>query len=323
MTAASTRAKVGLTIIICTYRREDLLSRALASISSESPQADLQVDVLVVDNSDDGSAKKIVEAAQGGAFGIRWMEAHPANISVARNAGVAATSSAWFAFLDDDQEVAPGWLAAVAEAIARLPHDAFFGAVDARFEAPDLATPLVRQLFSRKLDATQGDDLFAMGPEKTAGIALSTANSIFRRAALPADETPFDLTFGNGGGEDYDLLCRMQAQGRRFGWLPAARAREFVPAARCRQDYLWNRFYAGGQAFAAAIAKRSAHPQRARWAMRAKGAVQASLLGLLYPFKAMGDSGARADHAYRLAGALGKASLADIRPIYRQNDSAS
>ena len=76
-------------------------------------------------------------------------------------------------------------------------------------------------------------------------------------AAPPAsiDAEIFDPAFGKGGGEDYDLFCRLQRRGRRFVWLPEAAAREFVPASRCERAYLRRRFYAGGQAFAAAMAR--------------------------------------------------------------------
>ena len=49
-------ADIGLTIIICTFHREALLARALASISAQHCPRGLNVRALVVDNSDEGSA---------------------------------------------------------------------------------------------------------------------------------------------------------------------------------------------------------------------------------------------------------------------------
>lgn len=312
-----------LSIVICTYHRERLLRLALDSLAAQAAPADFDVEIIVVDNSDECSARGAIEAfGATSPFPVRFIEAHPPNISVARNAGVAASRGDAIAFLDDDQELAGGWLVAVARALAEFSHDAFFGAVEPLFEAPARATGKARQLFSRILDAPRGAELIAFGPEKTRAIALATNNSIFRRAALPRDGHLFDLAFGNGGGEDYDLICRMQREGRRFAWLPEARAREFVPEQRCDAAYLRRRFFAGGQAYAAAVANASAHPRLSRWSIRAKAAAQLVLLVARAPLAFACGREAFVDHLHLFAGALGKLSLAPIKPIYREASSA-
>lgn len=311
--------KPALSIVICTFHRERLLQKALDSLARQTTPADFGVEIVVVDNSDTSSARATVEAHGATApFPVHFVEAHPPNISAARNAGVAASSGDSIAFLDDDQETAEGWLLAAARALDEFPHDAFFGAVEPIFEAPARATGMARRLFSRWLEAPRGAELVAYGPEKTRDLALATNNSIFRRAALPHDGHVFDLAFGNGGGEDYDLICRMQREGRSFAWLPEARAREFVPETRCDAAYLRRRFYAGGQAYAAAVAKSSAHPRLSRWSIRAKAIAQLVLLAARMPIALARGGEALVDHLHVFAGALGKLSFSAIRPIYRE-----
>lgn len=309
-----------LAVVVCTYHREALLARLLESLQAQTPAPGLGCAIVVVDNSDEGSARARV-AASHGPYAARWVAAHPANISVARNAGVAAAAGAdWIAFVDDDQIVEPGWLTALGEAIGAGTHDALFGAVEPDFEAGARPTPRARALYSRRPDLPAGADLFALGPRKTQGVALATNNCALRRAALPPGCDPFDPAFGAGGGEDYDLFCRMQARGARLGWAPAMRAREDVPARRCEPAYLRRRFFAGGQAFAAAAAGASAHPRRMRWALRARALAQAAALIALYPLRAAQGEAARLDHSFALAGALGKMALGGIDPIYRDFD---
>lgn len=308
-----------LSLIICTFHREALLRRAIESVAAQAAPDGFALEILVVDNSDASTAREVVETLSAACpFPLRFVEAHPPNISVARNAGVGASSGTAIAFLDDDQELAAGWLGCVAAALRDLPHDGFFGAVDPVFEAPSQAGGMARQLFSRRLDAPAGAELIAYGRRKTRGVALATNNSLFRRAALPADGRLFDLAFGNGGGEDYDLICRMQRDGRRFAWLPGAVAREFVPAARCDSGYLRRRFFAGGQAYAAAVANASASPRLARWSIRAKAVVQCALLIARMPAPLARGGSALGEHLQLLSGVLGKMSFSDIRPIYRE-----
>jgi succinoglycan biosynthesis protein ExoM len=310
---------VTLAIIICTFHREALLAKALDSIFRQTCPSQLRVSVVVVDNSDDETAAAVVAQKQPHSpFNLRWMAAHPANISVARNAGVRSVDTEFVAFLDDDQEMQPGWLETVAAAVATYPHDVFFGAIESDFEAPERATPIIRQLFSRNVDQPAGSELIAMGPAKTPNIALATANSVFRRAAMLLEPEPFDLAYGNGGGEDYDLLCRMQMRGSRFAWLPGARAHEHVPADRCDVNYVRRRLFAGGQAYAAAVSSSSARPGLTRWVIRGKAAVQALVLLARWPLRAVQGRTALIEHSYVFAGVMGKLSRRDIYPLYRK-----
>ncbi|MCB1541120.1 MAG: glycosyltransferase [Rhodoblastus sp.] len=324
MSGASSQGALTLSLVICTFHREELLRKALESVAVQVAPDEFAFEIVVVDNSDEATARDIVVGfGATSPFPVKFVEAHPPNISVARNAGVAAGAGAAIAFLDDDQELTEGWLTAVSCALRDMPHDAFFGAVEPVFESSARAGARARQLFTRALNAPRGADLVAYGPQKTKDVALATNNSVFRRTALPKDGRLFDLAFGDGGGEDYDLICRMQSEGRRFAWLPGARAREFVPASRCEAAYLRRRFFAGGQAYAAAVANASARPRLARWAIRGKAIVQFLLLIARMPIARARGGEAMADLLQALAGVRGKMSFADIRPIYREASASA
>ncbi|NVN87192.1 MAG: glycosyltransferase [Rhodopseudomonas sp.] len=319
-TSSRRRDGIGLAVIICTYHRPELLRETLDSLGRQTVPDDLRPTVYVVDNSDDGSAAAVVAAAAASnRLPMRWLEAHPANISVARNVGIGATDEPFVAFVDDDELCEAGWLEAVGRALRITAHDVLFGRVVANFENPDLPSDAVKQLFSRELDRADGHRLYAFGPDKLAAISLATCNSIFRRATTLTDEVPFDASFGVGGGEDYDLFCRLQRRGRSFGWLPAATVREFVPGARCEGRYLRRRFYAGGQAFAAAIARNSDNQQLTRWIVRWKAAAQGILLLLQLPKVLIRGGRSLDDYGYRWAGILGKLSFGGIYPLYRRD----
>jgi succinoglycan biosynthesis protein ExoM len=310
-----------LAIVICTFKRPELLRLCLRSIAAQGrpdgPHGGVKV--YVVDNSDEGDAQEIVrqEAARS-PWPLIWLGAHPANISVARNAGVAAGKEDFVAFVDDDQTLDPDWLAAVFQAIGDDRFDAWLGRVVGLFEAPERTTPAIWNLFSRELTEDSGFELFAFGPARSVGIALATNNCVFRRATCLDDAQVFDPSFGKGGGEDFDLFCRLQRRGRRFVWLAEATAREFVPASRCDRAYLRRRFYAGGQAFAEAIARGGSDPGLERWIIRAKALVQAGLLTLGAPAALWNGADARTDYVFRWAGVLGKLSFGETHPLYQQ-----
>lgn len=312
-----------LTIVICTYNRPLLLEKALASVAALRQPPQTSLSVVVVDNSDDGNALPFVTAMQGRVpYRLVAIGAHPANISVARNAGIAAASSEIVAFIDDDQCLEPDWLHAVADGLAHYPYDVLFGHVTPLMETPERADAFVRAFFSRHLDAPAGHELFATGARKTRAMPLATNNCIFRRAATLTDPVPFDPAFGNGGGEDFELFCRLQRRGCRFGWLPDAKAFEFVPANRCEPDYLSRRFFAGGQAYANAVAMNSAFPALERWRQRAIALAQSVLLLASLPMRHARGPEARRQLRYHLAGIRGKLSLRQLEPIYLANSPA-
>ena len=304
-----------LTIIICTFNRHELLTRALDSIAALDQPEKLAVSVLVVDNSPDSNALPLVEKQSARfPFALTGIAARPANISVARNVGVAAATSEFIAFVDDDQEVEPDWLTEIEAVVLAFPHDVFFGSVVPKFEAPERADETLISTFSRTVDGPTGLDLFAIGKRKTRGVALGSGNSIFRRNTTLTDAQPFDLAFGNSGGEDTELFCRLQREGKRFGWAPLVRVHEYVPAARCEPDYLAERLFAGAQTFARSVSQNSPIPFLERLKQRAIGAIQ---LVLLLPQTLVSLSGSDANRTrlrYRRALALGKLTFAKPEP---------
>jgi succinoglycan biosynthesis protein ExoM len=307
-----------ISIVICTYNRADLLKQAMESIAKLANPDVLSLEVVIVDNSDDNNARPTVDAARDWMpYPISMVVAHPANISVARNAGVKAALSEIVAFMDDDQTLEKDWLIAVWDGLAKYPHDVLFGAVSPVAERPELVDASVEQLFSRQMPFEAGQDLVPMGRAKTRGISLATNNSVFRRASTFFEDQPFNPAFGNGGGEDFDLFCRLQRKGCRFGWLPAAKAIEYVPAKRCNSRYLEQRFYAGGQAYAMAVSINNDRPRLERWRQRLLASIQFGLLMLSMPKAYFGGPELWLAWRYRVAGILGKLSFRKLLPIYQ------
>lgn len=312
-----------LSVVICTYERPRLLDALLRSLMGQEGASGGDIEIVVVDNSDGETARPVVEGLSATSpCPLRYLTAHPANISVARNAGCRASRGEALAFLDDDQEAEPGWLIAVLDGLARFPHDVFFGPITPRFENPGAVTPAARTLFTRAGDHPAGDDLYALRRPSTQSFVLSTANSIFRRTGALTGPEPFDPYFGQCGGEDLHLFCRIAQEGGRFGWLPSARATDFVPRHRCGTGYLVRRHFAGGQAYAAALIRTSATPRRDSAVMAGKALVQIGLLPVTALAMLRREAPGRS-LAIRAAGIVGKLFWRSLYPLYRTEAPAS
>lgn len=230
-----------VSIIIPTLNRHASLRRALASARAQAAPDVARVEIVVVDNSAEANARALVAAASEGAgWPVLYVnEPHP-GVANARNAGLNAAAGGWIAFLDDDEEAAPDWLArlfAVARATAA---DAVFGPVEARAdESGDIGA--LAPYFSRSLDRADGADITDLAAY------LGTNNSLFARDRCLADADPFDASLNESGGEDSLLLKRLVMQGRRFAFAAEARVVEWAPPRRLNWAYVRKRKFLSGQ----------------------------------------------------------------------------
>ena len=97
---------MSFTAVIPAHNRAELIGRAIASAwgQSEPPVA-----VVVVDDGSTDTTGQVARAAGAQVIEI----AEPGGSGPARNAGVAAASTEWVAFLDSDDEWRPGHLASL------------------------------------------------------------------------------------------------------------------------------------------------------------------------------------------------------------------
>lgn len=314
-----------LSIVVCTYERPRLLDRLLRSLAAMSPVDGAAVEVVVVDNSEGGTARAVVaERARRFPYPLHYRTASPPNIAVARNVGVQATRHPLVAFLDDDNEVSAGWLAAVERGIRGCDRDVYFGPYRAAFEQPDHANPFVQAMFERRLDTTAEVELRAFGRSSRQPFPLGSGNSVFRRARTLVGDAPFDPAFGRSGGEDHKLLCRLQRAGRRFGWIGDAAVTEFVPVERCSLDYMARRAYVGAQGHVACLVGISPRPRLTAAHQLVRALTQAAWFAVARPWRGQPTPELRRwDRSLRWSRVRGKLAWRRLDPLYQWEATAA
>ena len=285
-----------VSIVICTYNRPALLAQAIASCMAQTGLPQGTVEIFVVDNSPDGNAAaQIRELAQQAPFPLLYVGEPRSNIARARNAGIAASRSPYIAFLDDDEQASPGWIAGLLATMERTGADVVFAPVLPHFESgrPPGWDPQAR-LFTRDMGLPDGTPapLLATGASRGGG----TGNCLLRRETCITSAEPFDPAFGLTGGEDTDFFMGLARAGRRFVWCASAPVSEYVPAERSRLDYMARRTFRQNQSYVRLRKKNSARPRLMTANLMIRGAVQLgmwSLLGLAARLARRND-GARA-----------------------------
>jgi succinoglycan biosynthesis protein ExoM len=258
------------TIVIPSFRRPRDLERAIASVLAQQG-ATGSYEILVVDNDPDGSAAETAQKmAARSHVPIRYVHEARPGISHARNTGVAHATGRYLAFLDDDEEVEPQWLARLLAVFAQFGADAVVGPVLPRFpeDGPEIDA-YRRRVYTRDAGMPTGTKL----------LGWNIGNSMFDKARCFVTAEPFLPSLGRTGGEDTLFMRQLTRRGRKLLWCGEAIAWESVPADRLEPDYLLRRAFRGAQT--ATFVATTVKPREVGRALRlmAGGCVQVALYG--------------------------------------------
>jgi succinoglycan biosynthesis protein ExoM len=231
------RMMIETSVVIPSYRRPADLARAIDSVLAQE-RVTAPFEILVVDNDPDGSAKPVVQAKAGNdRVLVRYVHEPRPGISHARNTGVEHAAGRYLAFLDDDEEADPHWLAHFFDTLERFGADAVVGPVLPRFPDGVAIDAFRRRVYTRDARMPTGAQL----------LRWNIGNSIFDKARCFVDAEPFLPRLGRTGGEDTVFLRQLTRRGRTMVWCGEAIAWESVPPDRLDADYLLRRAFRGAQ----------------------------------------------------------------------------
>jgi glycosyltransferase involved in cell wall biosynthesis len=112
--------RVAISVVIPAFNREVLIRRQLEALAAQRWAGVWEV--VVADNGSIDGTVAVAESFRDRLPGLRVIDASERRgAGHARNAGARAARGEWLLFVDDDDEVQPGWLDAMAAALER--HD--------------------------------------------------------------------------------------------------------------------------------------------------------------------------------------------------------
>ncbi|MGH7706510.1 MAG: glycosyltransferase family 2 protein [Vulcanimicrobiaceae bacterium] len=185
-------------VVIATRDRAAMLGRAIDALATQRDAPAFET--IVVDNGSRDATAEVVAARRDAApLGVRRIVEPQPNRAAARNRGIAAAIGEVIAFIDDDVDVPPHFLAAHAASHARS------------------TQPLV--VSGPIINVASYDDKPRPTPLHYSSAYFCTCNVSVERAALLATGG-FDERFDRYGWEDTELGLRLRRDGirRRFAW---------------------------------------------------------------------------------------------------------
>jgi succinoglycan biosynthesis protein ExoM len=227
---------IRVAICVCTFRRRALLRELLGGIAQlefrKVPTP--QIEIVVVDNDELASAKKVCASASA-PWKIKYVVEPKRGITHARNRAIAEAGLVDFvAFLDDDEVPSAQWLDELLWTQTEFNADVVSGPVSPRY-APEVADWVKRGRFFDAWASATGTPREACATNN-----VLIGSHVFERV------TKFDDAFALSGAEDTNFFLRVRQAGYRIVWSQGAVVFESVPAARGTVGWILRREYQTG-----------------------------------------------------------------------------
>jgi len=220
-----------LSVIVPTRNRATSLRLLLASLDRLNPPPE-SYEIVIADNGSTDETPRLLAGWRAAAPGRLVVRVNEQGKSRALNAAIAASRGQLLAFLDDDVEVDPAWLAEVWAYFTRRDVVAAQGSVLWPAEAtsdPELYALLDRYRTIVHLDLDND------APRTK----LTGANMAVRRHTLGVVGV-FNEKLGPGAAglsEDNELADRIRAHGGRIGYMSKARVTHEIDRGRLTEEY--------------------------------------------------------------------------------------
>ena len=207
-----------ISVIVATRNRSRQLADCLRALSAQTYPRD-RFDVIVVNDGGDAPLAPTVATFRAH-LRLQLVEQTKGGPARARNTGAKYAAGALLAFVDDDCEPSPGWLAALQAHFQQYPDRAIGGrTVNA---LPGNAYSSASQLVVDYVYEHHAAARARNGGGAPAAPPFFASNNLAVPAALFAEVGGFDESFPLAAGEDREFCDRWQAHGYRLLLAPDA-----------------------------------------------------------------------------------------------------
>lgn len=240
-----------VSIVIATRNRSVLLAQTLEALAAQRWPAD-RLEILVADNGSTDDTRAVVERAarRAGGVSVRYLFVAEPGKSHAVNAALPMTRGDLIAFTDDDVRPDPGWIAALARAVAETNADFVAGRIEPLWEIapPRWLSPALYGVLAIPDNGATRLPIAADTPTRVMPIGANMAVRAAVIERLGGLRTDLGKLAGSlRTGEDHEFFLRLLHAGCRGVYEPTALVAHVVPAARLTRGYFRRWLYQNGQ----------------------------------------------------------------------------
>lgn len=237
-----------LSIIICTYNREDCILKALLSLKDQTMTAE-DYEVVLVDNNSTDTTPVICRnfIIANPQMNIQYIHEPRQGLSYARNTGIERAQGAIIAFLDDDAIAAKHYCQTLVDFFAVTPQAMVVGGrIFPKFETSQPAW-MPRELTPLYSTLDLGNEVCEFKRGKyPIGANMAFRNYVFQECGT------FNTSLGRVGknllgGEEKDMFFRIKEKKMRVFYLPDAWIFHIIPTSRTTKKFIKRQAIGSGQ----------------------------------------------------------------------------
>ena len=229
-----------LSLIVATYNRAESLITALQSVVEQTAPKEEWECVVVNNNSTDDTAARFKTFAEDHPdVQLRMVDEQRQGLSYARNRGIGESEGEYIAIIDDDERIAPDFIASYI-ALFDSTSDPMAAGGPIVAEYPSGMPRWMSSFTERPIANTMyfGDKVTLF----PAGRIPGGGNMAIRRSAIRRYGV-FDTSLGYVGekligGEECDLFERLQIAEAKYYYVPGAVMYHIIPKEKLTQEYL-------------------------------------------------------------------------------------
>jgi glucosyl-dolichyl phosphate glucuronosyltransferase len=239
--------KPEISVIICTYRRPDVIEAAIKSLVKQSLDPN-KFEIIIVDNNSQDETLDIVQPFIRNLFPkVRFVIEDRQGLSYARNTGVELSHADIVAFIDDDAIADVTWLTELIDVYRNFPEVSAVGGKIIPLWEESRPIWFTDSLLGYLSVIDWGEETkFLKWPERLLG-----TNSSFRKNILIA-LGGFDVNLGRRGNllmgsEETMLQKAIMEKGHNVVYAPKAIVYHRISAIRISREYLRRIAYGDGR----------------------------------------------------------------------------
>ena len=229
-------------IAVCTYLRPKMLQRALNHIKDLKPVEDAEVEVLIVDNDKNLSAKEVVEkTAKNFPYQIHYKVEEERGLSPARNKVLKSAlelNTDYIACFDDDDSPDKNWLFSLWE---------FEKTMLSKKEKPVIVTGPAFSKFDKDYPKYITMNFRTKTTKKTGQLRHTAATgNVLIPIEVVKNGVFFDNCYKFMGGEDGEFFQKAQTFGFEIYWCNEAIIYENITEEKANIKRILNRYFYNG-----------------------------------------------------------------------------
>ena len=221
-----------LSIIICTFNRQELLKNAVLSLFHQINIDSSSIEIIVIDNNSTDKTKESIIQLQKENKNLYYFLEVQQGLSFARNRGYKEAHGNYIAYLDDDALAPENWIDTALQIMGTYDPDAFGG-------------PIYPFYLNEKPNWFKDEYEIRMHQENTGWLKkenyLSGSNMLFKRDILH-EFKGFDTNLGMTGkkiayGEETELVMRLHNANKKLYYDRKLIVKHLVPEFKQHLSY--------------------------------------------------------------------------------------